>query len=63
MFQEWVNDLVRKRWVIKRQSTEDGRVFRLRLSRRGEAVTRTIQHRVRQMETDAETLREMFAAV
>jgi DNA-binding MarR family transcriptional regulator len=49
-----VNDLVRKRWVIKRQSVEDGRVFRLRLSRQGEAMTRMIQQRVRHMEAHAE---------
>lgn len=47
---EVVNDLIRKKWVIKRQSSEDGRVFRLLLTRRGEATTRTIQHQVRHME-------------
>lgn len=47
---EVVNDLIRKKWVIKRQSSEDERVLRLRLTRRGEATTRTIQHQVRHME-------------
>ncbi len=47
---EVVQDLVRKRWVSKRQSAEDGRVFRLRLSRRGQALARRIEDQVRHME-------------
>ena len=58
-----VQDLIRKRWVTKRRSADDGRVFHLRLSRRGEAITRTIQRHVPQMEAHAEILREMFVAV
>jgi len=49
-------DLVRTRWVIKRRWAAGGRAFRLRLSRRGEAITRAIQHQVGQMEAHAETL-------
>src|SRR5262249_50210192 len=56
---EVVNDLVRKKWVTKRRSVEDGRAFRLRLSRRGEALTRTIQDHIRH----AETLRPVQPAV
>ena len=58
-----VNDLVRKRWVIKRQSVEDGRVFRLRLSRRGQAIIRAIHRQVRQMESHAETLHQVQPTV
>jgi DNA-binding MarR family transcriptional regulator len=58
-----IQDLVRKKWVIKRQSAEDGRVFRLRLSRRGEAIARTIKEYVIQMETDAESLRPVQPTV
>jgi len=58
-----VQDLVRKRWVTKRRSVHDGRAFRLRLSRRGEAITRSIQHHVRQMEAHAETLRPLRLTV
>ena len=47
-----IQDLIRKRWVTKRRSVDDGRVFRLRLSRRGEALTRTIQHRVSHIEAN-----------
>ena len=58
-----VQDLVRKRWVIKRRSEEDRRGVRLRLSRRGKAITRSIQHHVRQIEAHAETMRETFVTV
>jgi DNA-binding MarR family transcriptional regulator len=44
-----VQDLVRKRWVTKRRSVEDRRALRLRLSRRGEAITRTIESQVRHL--------------
>ena len=48
-----VTDLIRKKWVIKRQSAVDGRVFRLRLTRRGEAITSKIEHHINQIEADA----------
>jgi len=44
-----VKDLMRKRWVTKRPSLEDRRALRLRLSQRGEAITRTIHHQVRRI--------------
>jgi DNA-binding MarR family transcriptional regulator len=47
---EVVHDLVRKGWVSKRQSAEDGRVVRLRLSRQGQAIARKIEHQVRHIE-------------
>ena len=53
---EVIQDLVRKRWVIKRRSVADGRAFRLRLSRRGEAITRAIQHQVGQTEAHAKNV-------
>lgn len=52
---EVVYDLIRKGWITKRQSSEDGRVFRLRLSRRGQAITRMIEHHVYQMEARSTT--------
>ena len=58
-----VQDLVRKRWVTKRRSLEDRRAVCLQLSRRGEAMTRTIEHRISRMETHAETLRQVQLAV
>lgn len=58
-----VQDLIRKRWVTKRRSADDGRVFHLRLSRRGEAITRTIQHHVHHMEAHVEMLRPMRLTV
>jgi len=60
---EVIQDLVRKRWVIKRRSVADGRAFRLRLSRRGEAITRAIQHQVGQTEAHAETLQQVQPTV
>jgi DNA-binding MarR family transcriptional regulator len=47
---EVVKDLVRKRWVTKRRSVTDTRVVHLSLSRRGEALARHIEQRVRQVE-------------
>ena len=46
---EVVNDLVRKRWVTKRRSGVDTRVMHLRLSRRGETLTRQLEQRVHQV--------------
>jgi len=46
---EVVNDLVRTRWVTKRRSVTDTRVVHLPLSRRGNAFTRQIHQRVRQV--------------
>jgi len=60
---EVIQDLVRKRWVIKRRSVADGRAFQLRLSRRGEEMTRAIQHQVGQMEARAETLQQVQPTV
>jgi DNA-binding MarR family transcriptional regulator len=48
---EVVNDLVRKRWVTKRRSVTDTRVVHLRLSRRGNALTRPMEQRVAQVNT------------
>ena len=48
---EVVKDLFRKRWVTKRYSVEDRRVVHVRLSRRGEALARKIEERVRQVST------------
>jgi DNA-binding MarR family transcriptional regulator len=47
---EVIQDLIRKRWVTKRRSTQDRRAVRLRLSRQGEAMTRTIDHHARHIE-------------
>ena len=41
-----IQDLIRKRWVTKRRSVEDGRVFRLRLSRRIQQHVRHIPPRI-----------------
>ena len=48
---EVVNDLVRKRWVTKRRSVTGTRVVHLRLSRRGNALARSIEQRVAQVHT------------
>ncbi len=48
---EVVNDLVRKRWVTKRRSVTDTRVVHLRLSQRGQVITRKIENQVRQVNT------------
>jgi DNA-binding MarR family transcriptional regulator len=42
-----IKDLVRKRWVIKRYSSEDHRTVCLSLSRRGLVMTRKIEVQVR----------------
>lgn len=44
-----VKDLVRKRWVTKHRSVADSRVVHLRLSRRGDVLTRQIEQRVAQV--------------
>jgi DNA-binding MarR family transcriptional regulator len=46
-----VKDLVRKRWVTKRYSVEDRRAVCLRLSRRGQVITRKIENQVRRVST------------
>ena len=43
-----LNDLVRKRWVSEGCSVTDTRVVHVRLSRRGEALTRQVEQRVSQ---------------
>src|SRR5437899_2452562 len=48
---EVVNDLVRKRWVTRRRSVTDTRVVHLRLSQRGQVITRKINNQVRQVNT------------
>src|SRR5437773_7922702 len=48
---EVVKDLMRKRWVTKRRSVTDTRVVHLRLSQRGQVVTRKIENQVRQVNT------------
>jgi DNA-binding MarR family transcriptional regulator len=47
---EVVKDLARKRWITKRRSITDTRVVCLRLSRRGNALARDIEHRVYEVE-------------
>jgi DNA-binding MarR family transcriptional regulator len=47
---EVVSDLIRKRWVTKRRSVTDTRVVHMSLSRRGEALARHIELRVRHVE-------------
>jgi DNA-binding MarR family transcriptional regulator len=47
---EVVKDLVRKGWITNRRSVTDARVVCLRLSRRGNALARHIEQRVRQIE-------------
>lgn len=49
---EVVNDLVGKRWVVKRRSLTDNRVVHLRLSRRGEALARKIEDQVQLVKSD-----------
>lgn len=44
-----MNDLVGKRWVIKRRSVKDTRVVHVRLSRRGKTLAEKIEQRVRQV--------------
>jgi DNA-binding MarR family transcriptional regulator len=44
---EVVKALVRNRWVTQRRSVVDARVVHLRLSQRGEALTRQIERQVR----------------
>jgi len=55
---EVVKDLMCKRWVTKRRSLTDTRVVHLRLSQRGQVVTRKIENQVRQVNTGvaAETI-------
>ena len=48
---EVVKDLMCKRWVTKRRSVTDTRVVHLRLSQRGQVVTRKIENQVRQVNT------------
>jgi DNA-binding MarR family transcriptional regulator len=55
---EVVKALIRNRWVTQRRSVVDARVVHLRLSQRGEALTRQIDRQVRQVTlTLAEELR------
>ena len=59
---EVVNDLVRKRWVSKRRSVVDTRVVHLRLSQRGEALTRQVEQRIHQVNiTLAESVRNSLS--
>jgi DNA-binding MarR family transcriptional regulator len=44
---EVVKALIRNRWVTQRRSVVDARVVHLRLSQRGEALTRQIERQVR----------------
>ena len=55
---EVVKDLVRKRWVTKRRSVEDRRAVCLSLSRRGEALARRIEDRVRDVRSDLRPRKE-----
>ena len=53
-----VKDLVRKRWVTKRYSVEDRRAVCLRLSRRGQVITRKIEAQVRHVRSDLTIMKE-----
>ena len=53
-----VKDLVRKRWVTKRYSVEDRRAVCLRLSRRGQVITRKIEAQVRLVRSDLTIMKE-----
>jgi len=53
-----VKDLVRKRWVTKRYSVEDRRAVCLRLSRRGQVITRKIENQVRDVRSDLTLMKE-----
>ena len=55
---EVVKDLVRKRWVTKRRSVTDTRAVCLSLSRRGEALARRIEDRVRDVRSDLRPRKE-----
>jgi len=46
---EVVKALIRNRWVTQRRSVVDARVVHLRLSQRGEVLTRQIERQVRQV--------------
>jgi DNA-binding MarR family transcriptional regulator len=46
-----LNDLVRKRWVIKRRSVTDTRIVHLRLSWQGQARAQKIEQRVAHVNT------------
>lgn len=46
-----ITDLVRKRWVTNRRSTEDRRAVCLSLTRRGETLAQKIEERVREVST------------
>ena len=59
---EVVNDLVRKRWVTKRRSVTDTRVVHLRLSQRGQVITRKIENQVRQVSTGGAANKILTAA-
>jgi DNA-binding MarR family transcriptional regulator len=48
---EVIDDLARKRWVMRRRSTIDTRVVQLRLSSRGNALAVKIAHGVGQVAT------------
>ena len=53
-----VKDLVRKRWVTKRRSVTDTRAVCLRLSRRGQVITRKIEAQVRHVKSDLTPIKE-----
>src|SRR5213593_389252 len=59
---EVVNDLVRKRWVTRRRSVTDTRVVHLRLSQRGQVITRKIDNQVRQVNTGVAANKILTAA-
>ncbi len=55
---EVVNNLVGKRWVIKRGSVEDRRAVCLRLSRQGQALARNIKAQIRDVRCDLTPMKE-----
>ena len=55
---EVLQDLVRKRWITKHRSVTDTRVVHLRLSRRGEVISRKIKDHVRHVRSDLTPMKE-----
>ena len=59
---EVVKDLVRKRWVTKRQSVQDRRAVCLRLSPKGQGLARRIENQVRRVSTGVAANKDLTAA-
>ena len=59
---EVVKALARKRWVTRRRSVTDTRVVHLRLSQRGQVITRKIENQVRRVSTGGAANKILTAA-